>query len=136
MPVFLLAQAELPLLVSVHRSVGWYLVALLGLIGLWGIGLAVAERNPGRPFWIASGVGFSAGILQTVLGLVGFVGDDRDPGDQHMFYGIVLMFAFGFVYIFRSQFAERPALSYGLFFLFAMGLGIRGIQTFGQSFGA
>jgi hypothetical protein len=46
------------------------------------------------------------------------------------------MFAFGFAYIFRSQFAERPALSYGLFFLFAMGLGIRGIQTFGQSFGA
>ena len=136
MPVFALTQAEPSLVVAIHRAVGWYLVAFLGLIGLWGIGLAVLRRQPGRPFWIASGVGFLAGILQTVLGLVGLVGDDRDPGDQHLFYGVVLMFTFGFVYISRSQFAERPALSYGLLFLFAMGLSIRGIQTFGQSFGA
>ncbi len=136
MPVFVLAQAEPSLVVSTHRAFGWYLVALLGLIGLWGVGLAVARRDPGRPFWIASGVGFAAGIFQTFLGLAGLAGEDRDSGDQHLFYGVVLMFTFGFVYIFRSQFAERPALSYGLLFLFAMGLSIRGIQTFGQSFGS
>lgn len=136
MPTFVLAQAEPSLIVSIHRGVGWYLVALLGLIGLWGVGLAVLRRQPGRSFWVSSGVGFSAGILQTVLGLVGLAGGERDPGDQHVFYGVVLMFTFGFVYIFRSQFAERPALSYGLLFLFAMGLSIRGIQTFGHSFGA
>jgi hypothetical protein len=38
--------------------------------------------------------------------------------------------------MYRAQFSKRPALSYGLLFLFAMGLGVRGIMTFGQSFGA
>jgi hypothetical protein len=136
MPIFVLAQADVALAVSAHRAIGWYVVAILGVIGLWGVGLALAKRDPGRPFWVASGIGFTTGIVQVLLGLVGYVADDQDPGDQHVFYGVVLMFTFAFVYIFRTQFAERPALSYGLLFLFAMGLGIRGIQTFGQSFGA
>ena len=136
MHILLFAQADLPLVVSLHRSVGWYVVGLLGLIGLWGIGLAVFQRDPNRPFWIAAGVGFVAGVVQVALGLVGFAVEDHDPGNQHLFYGVVLMFTFAFVYIYRSQFSKRPALAYGLIFLFSMGLGIRGIMTFGQSFGA
>ena len=122
MQTIVTAQADLPLLVSLHRTVGWYVVGLLGLIGLWGIAMAILRREPNRAFWFAAGVGFAA--------------EDRDPGNQHLFYGVVLMFTFAFVYIYRSQFAKRPALAYGLVFLFSMGLGIRGIMTFGQSFGA
>lgn len=132
----LLAQADLPAVVSLHRATGWYVVGLLGLLGLWGIVLAILGREPNRPFWIGAGIGFGAGVLQVVLGLIGFAVEGFDPGNQHLFYGVVLMFAFSFVYIYRSQFSQRPALSYGLLFLFAMGLGIRGIMTFGQSFGA
>ena len=132
---FVFAQAELPAVVSIHRTVGWYVVGLLGLIGLLGVLLAVLRRDPSRPFWVAAGVGFAAAILQVALGLIGFAVEERDPGNQHLFYGVVLMFTFGFVYIYRAQFARRPALSYGLVFLFSMGLGIRGIMTFGQSFG-
>jgi hypothetical protein len=77
-----------------------------------------------------------AGIVQVVLGVLGFAVEDRDPGNQHLFYGVVLMFTFAFVYIYRSQFSRRSALAYGLIFLFSMGLSIRGIMTFGQSFGA
>lgn len=135
MPALILAQTELPLLVSLHRTVGWYVVGLLGLIGLWGLVLAVARREPGRSFWVAAGVGFVAGISQVAMGLVGFAAEDRDPGNQHLFYGVVLMFTFAFVYLYRSQFSKRPALAYGLVFLFSMGLGIRGIMTFGLSFG-
>ncbi|MFP5332032.1 MAG: hypothetical protein ACLGHX_06715 [Acidimicrobiia bacterium] len=129
------AQAELPMVVSLHRTVGWYVVGLLGLIGLWGVVLSILRRQPGRPFWIAAAVGFAAGIAQVLMGLVGFAVEERDPGNQHLFYGVVLMFTFAFVYIYRAQFAKRPALAYGLVFLFSMGLGIRGIMTFGQSFG-
>jgi hypothetical protein len=136
MRTLLFAQADLPLVVSLHRAVGWYVVGLLGILGLWGIGLAVFRREPNRPFWIAAGIGFIVGVLQVALGLAGFAVEDHDPGNQHLFYGVVLMFTFAFVYIYRSQFSKRPALSYGLVFLFSMGLGIRGIMTFGQSFGA
>jgi len=52
-----------------------------------------------------------------------------------VFYGIVILFTFSFAYIYRAQLAKRAALSYGLLGLFLMGLGIRGIQNFGQSFG-
>lgn len=136
MPIVVFAQTEMPLLVSVHREIGWYVVGLLGVLGLWGVALAIFRRDPGRAFWIGAGGGFIAGIAQVALGLVGFAVEDRDPGNQHLFYGVVLMFTFAFVYIYRSQFSKRPALSYGLLFLFSMGLGIRGIMTFGQSFGA
>lgn len=123
------------MVVSLHRTVGWYVVGLLGLVGLWGVALSILRRQPGRPFWIAVAVGFAAGIAQVLMGLVGFAVEERDPGNQHLFYGVVLMFTFAFVYIYRAQFAKRPALAYGLVFLFSMGLGIRGIMTFGQSFG-
>jgi hypothetical protein len=136
MPVLVFAQADLPLVVSIHRNTGWYVVWLLGFVGVWGLVLAVARREPGPAFWIASGVGFVAGIAQVVLGVLGFAVEDRDPGNQHLFYGVVLMFTFAFVYIYRSQFSRRSALAYGLIFLFSMGLSIRGIMTFGQSFGA
>ena len=136
MHTLLFAQADLPLVVSLHRSVGWYVVGLLGILGLWGIGLAVLRREPNRLFWIGAGVGFVVGVVQVALGLAGFAVEGFDPGNQHLFYGVVLMFTFAFVYIYRSQFSKRPALSYGLVFLFCMGLGIRGIMTFGQSFGA
>ncbi len=135
MPLFVFAQADLPLVVSIHRSTGWYVVWLLGAIGLWGVVLAAARRPPGPSFWLASGIGFTAAIAQVVLGVVGFAVEDRDPGNQHLFYGVVMMFTFTFVYMYRSQLAKRPALAYGLIFLFSMGLGIRGIMTFGQSFG-
>jgi hypothetical protein len=57
-----------------------------------------------------------------------------DPGNQHVFYGVVIAVTFAFAYIYRAQFRKRPALYYGLLLLFTMGLGIRGIMTFGESF--
>lgn len=112
------------------------MVALLGLLGVWGLGTAALRRDPPRLFWMFSGLGFAAGVLQVALGVAGFAVEDRDPGNQHLFYGVVMMFTFAFAYLYRAQFAKRPALAYGVVFLFSMGLGIRGIMTFGQSFGA
>lgn len=72
-------------------------------------------------------------LLQVVLGVI-VASSGIDPGNQHVFYGVVVAVTFSFAYIYRAQFRKRPALYYGLLLLFTMGLGIRGIMTFGGNF--
>jgi hypothetical protein len=79
-------------------------------------------------------VAISAVLIQVLLGLGAMNFEDRDPGNQHVFYGVVISFTLAFAYVYRAQLRKRPALYYGLLMLFVMGLGIRGIMTFGQSF--
>jgi len=67
------------------------------------------------------------------LGLLLFA-RDLEPGSIHMFYGIVILLTLTFIYIYRAQFERRPTLYWGLALLFMMGLGLRGISSFGQSF--
>ena len=84
---------------------------------LWGVGIAVIAL-----------------LVQIVLGVMAMSIEDNNPGNQHVFYGVVIAVTFSFAYIYRAQFRKRPTLYYGLLLLFTMGLGIRGIMTFGQSF--
>lgn len=125
---------DLSSVVSVHRFWGWVAIVLLGAAGLWGLGLAIARRPPGRPFGIAAVVAVVAALIQVGLGLWAYSVDGIEPGNQHVFYGIVTLFTFAFAYIYRSQLSRRPALSYGLLLTFVMGLGIRGLLVVGQSF--
>ena len=119
---------------DIHTTTGWWAVGVLAAVGLWGILLSILGREPSRAFWVGAGFAFVVGIAQVGLGLYMYSVDGLQPGNQHIFYGVVLMFTFAFVYIYRSQFAKRPALAYGLVLLFSAGLGVRGIMTFGQSF--
>ena len=95
--------------------------------------MARRETVPKAFYW-SVGLAIVGLIVQIVLGVVAMSLDDIDPGNQHVFYGVVIAVTFSFVYIYRAQFRKRPALYYGLLLLFTMGLGIRGIMTFGQSF--
>jgi ABC-type Mn2+/Zn2+ transport system permease subunit len=104
------------------------------MAGLLGVGLAIAGRPPNRLLQIGIAVAIAALIIQVVLGLASMNLEDRDAGDQHVFYGIVISFTLAFAYLYRAQLGKRPSLYYGLLMLFMMGLGIRGIQTFGHSF--
>jgi heme A synthase len=117
-----------------HSTWGWIAVGISGLVGLYGIVLAALRRVPGKTFWWAVGIAMATVLLQVVLGLLAINLEGTNPGNQHVFYGVVVSFTLAFAYIYRSQLAKRPALSYGLLMLFVMGLGIRGILTFGQSF--
>jgi len=92
------------------------------------------HRPPGRVFQAALAAAVGAVIVQVLLGLGSMNLEDKNPGNQHVFYGVVISFTLGFSYIYRAQFRTRPALYFGLLLLFLMGLGIRGIMTFGQSF--
>lgn len=84
-------------------------------------------------FYWAVGIAIAGLLTQILLGLF-LMSQGSDPGEQHVFYGVVIAVTFTFVYIYRAQFRKRPALYYGLLLLFTMGLGIRGIMTFGLDF--
>lgn len=96
--------------------------------------MAITKRDPGRPFWIGFGIGTVGLVGQVSMGVWALAVDGVEPGNQHVFYGVVIMFTLAFAYIYRLQLAKRPALSYGLLALFLMGLAIRAISNFGQNF--
>lgn len=105
----------------------WFYVAVLatGLVGLWGIGLAIFKKVPNRAFGTATVIAIGVMLIQVVSGVVLYA-SGRRPGDSfHAFYGVVIAITFAIAYVYRAQLEKRPALSYGLLLLFVMGLGIR-----------
>lgn len=108
-----------------HRN--WFYVAVLvtGLVGLWGVGLAVLRRTPGRAFGIATGVAITVMLFQVGAGVILYMRGLRPGNGFHVFYGIVITVTFTLAYIYRAQLARRPALGYGILLLFVMGLGLR-----------
>ena len=103
------------------------------MVGVWGVLIARRASVPKAFYW---GVGLAiVGLLaQVILGVMAMSFEDIDPGNQHVFYGVVIAVTFSFAYIYRAQFRKRPALYFGLLLLFTMGLGIRGIMAFGGNF--
>jgi heme A synthase len=132
-PMTLLAAAE-STVGEIHKTWGWYAAGLMGVVGLWGVLLAILKKQPPRPYWMAFGVSVVAILAQVAMGVWTLSVDGIQPGNRHVFYGVVITFTLAFAYIYRAQLAKRPALSYGLLALFLMGLGIRAIQSFGRSF--
>jgi hypothetical protein len=105
----------------------WFFVAVLatGIVGLWGIGLAIFRKVPNRAFGTATAIAVGVMLIQVVSGVILYA-SGRRPGDGfHVFYGVVIAITFAIAYVYRAQLAKRPALSYGLLLLFVMGLGIR-----------
>lgn len=131
----LLAQLALPMAGDLHRQTGWWVAGFMGVVGLLGVLLHVLDREPSRWFWVLFGTAVAGVLGQVGLGLYSFSVDKGQPGNIHVFYGVVIMFTLAFAYIYRAQLARRPALYYGLLALFIMGLGLRAIGNFGRSFG-
>lgn len=121
------------MLSSAHNWLGWAAVWVCGASGLAALAYHFLRRPLDRVFRAVVGLAAAAMITQVGLGLVLF-GQDFEPGSIHMFYGIVILLTLTFVYIYREQYRRRPALYWGLTLLFMMGLGLRGISSFGQSF--
>ena len=109
---------------ELHR--GWFWVATFatGTVGLWGLGLHLFKRAPGRWFGVARAGAIGTMLIQVGLGLILYAQDMR-PDAIHVFYGFVILFTFSFAYIYRPTLAKKPGLAYGLLLLFVMGLGLR-----------
>ena len=117
---------------SFHTTFGYFAAGFSGLIGLWGVLMARVAQPPRVFYWAVWG---AIGLLLLQIAIGVYVANTGiNPGNQHIFYGVVIAVTFTFAYIYRAQFRKRPALYYGLLLLFTMGLGIRGIMTFGGNF--
>lgn len=118
---------------SFHRFWGEIAAGISGVVGLWGVLMARRSTVP-RAFYWAVGFAIVSLLVQVLVGVAAMSAENLDPGNQHVFYGVVIAITFSFVYIYRAQFRKRPALYYGLLLLFTMGLSVRGIMTFGGNF--
>ena len=119
--------------VSFHTWLGWAAVVVCGVSGVMALLYHLFRRPPGVVFKGTVALSVMSMLVQIGLGLALFA-QDLEPGSIHMFYGIVILLTLTFIYIYRAQFERRPALYWGLALLFMMGLGLRGIASFGQSF--
>lgn len=105
----------------------WFYVSVVttGVVGLWGLVLALMKKIPGQAFSVARAIAIGAMLIQIGAGAILWQQGFRPANGFHVFYGLVIAFTLAFVYIYRAQMARRPALAYGLVLLFVMGLGLR-----------
>jgi hypothetical protein len=118
-------------MIAFHQNWFWVAVVSTGLVGLWGLALAVMKRSSPRAFIYARWVAIVSMGLQVGAGLVLYGRGIRPGNGFHVFYGIVIVFTFAFAYIYRLQLERRPELGYGLLLLFVMGLGLRAWSNVG-----
>lgn len=105
----------------------WFYVAVIstGIVGAWGLLLAVLKRQPGRAFMVARGVAIATMLIQVSAGVYLYSNGVRPGNAFHVFYGVVIVITLTLAYLYRSTMARRPAMTYGILLLFVMGLGLR-----------
>ncbi len=118
---------------EIHAAFAWVAIGISGVASLICFGYVLVKRPIDFLFKGVVAVAVLAMLIQVGLGLARF-GQGVEPGSIHMFYGFVILFSFTFVYIYRVQFEKRPALGWALVLLFTMGLGLRAVVNFAESF--
>ena len=116
---------DLNAVLQFHQN--WFYVAVVscGLVGVWGLVLAVMKRDPNRAFTIARAIAIVAILVQVGAGVVLYSNDIRPGNSFHVFYGVVIAITLTLAYLYRSTMDRKPALTYGILLLFVMGLGLR-----------
>lgn len=110
---------------SFHANWMWVAVITNGLVGAWGIGLAILKRGADRWFLAARTGAIATMLVQIGAGLVLWGRGERPGNGFHVFYGVVIAVTLSIAYVYRPAMARKPALTYGLLLLFVMGLGLR-----------
>lgn len=109
----------------------WFYVAVVanGVVGLWGLVVAIMRRRAAKPFLIARNVAIAAMLIQVGAGLALYMSGLRPGNAFHVFYGVVIAVTFSLAYVYRSTMDRNPALWYGILLLFVMGLGLRAFSN-------
>ena len=116
---------DLATVLQFHQSWFWVAVISTGVVGVWGLVLAVMKRVPGRTFKAARALAIGAMLIQVSAGVYLYSNDLRPGNSFHVFYGVVIVITLTLAYLYRSTMAKKPALTYGILLLFVMGLGLR-----------
>jgi CDP-diglyceride synthetase len=111
--------------ITFHHDWFYVAIAATGLVGLWGLGLAIMKRTPPKAFEWARGVAIAAILVQVAAGVYLYSNDVRPGNAFHVFYGVVIVVTLTLAYVYRATMARKPALTYGILLLFVMGLGLR-----------
>lgn len=118
-------SVDLSTVLEFHQK--WFYVSVIscGVVGIWGVVLAIAKREPSRWFGIARGVAIAAILIQVAAGIYLYSNGIHPSNAMHMFYGVVITITLTLAYLYRSTMAKKPGLTYGILLLFVMGLGLR-----------
>lgn len=108
-----------------HQNWFYVSIASTGIVGVWGVVLAIMKRKPGRVFEWARGIAITVILIQVAAGTYLYSNDLRPGNSFHVFYGVVIVITLTLAYVYRSTMARRPGLTYGILLLFVMGLGLR-----------
>lgn len=111
--------------IAFHQEWFYVSIATTGVVGLWGLGLAIAKRQPPRLFAWARGLAIVAILVQVGSGVYLYSNEIRPGNSFHVFYGVVIVVTLTLAYVYRTTMARKPALTYGILLLFVMGLGLR-----------
>ncbi len=112
-------------ILTFHRNWFYVATATTGIVGLWGLGLALMRRPPPRAFEWARGVAIVSILVQVAAGVYLYSNDVRPGNAFHVFYGVVIVVVLTLAYVYRATMARKPAMTYGILLLFVMGLGLR-----------
>jgi hypothetical protein len=116
---------DLATVLDFHESWFWVAIVSTGVVGVWGLVLAVMKRSPGRAFNAARALAIGAMLIQVAAGVYLYSNDLRPGNSFHVFYGVVIVITLTLAYLYRSTMARKPGLTYGVLLLFVMGLGLR-----------
>jgi len=115
---------------AAHAAIGWAIVIAFGVIWLWGMGVLIFKKGPGRWFWrllaFVQGTILLQGIGGAILLIMG-----RRVSSLHYVYGVifpVLVLTVAHV-LAREQFAHRPWLPFAVVSFFCFGLTLRALMT-------
>jgi CDP-diglyceride synthetase len=111
--------------IEFHQNWFYVAIATTGIVGLWGLIMAVMKRTPPKAFAWARGIAIAAILLQVGAGVYLYSNELRPGNAFHVFYGVVIVITLTLAYVYRSTMARKPALTYGILLLFVMGLGLR-----------
>lgn len=82
---------------TIHRTVGFAVVAVFTVGWVWGLGAAIIRRGPGERFWTWLTVAQIVAVLQALIGVALLIMGRRPTTWLHLVYGFgpLVIFAIG-----------------------------------------